>query len=58
MDKVRIILREKDEGVKNEERGYDQLINLALAPFHKICPPQLFIKTVELSVLESEKKGK
>ena len=53
---MRIILREKDEGVKNEERGYDQLINLALAPFHKICPPQLFIKTVELSVLESEKK--
>ena len=32
--------------------------NLALAPFHKICPPQLFIKTVELSVLESEKNRK
>ena len=34
----------------------EDVSNLAFAPFHKICPPQLFIKTVELSVLESEKK--
>ena len=36
----------------------EDVSTLAFAPFHKICPPQLFIKTVELSVLESEKKGK